>query len=63
MKCPNCNNEIYAIDTLDSDFYGYAYYDLVEATCPNCGLTWQWKEVFTFDHVEDIRQVNENDHP
>lgn len=62
MKCPNCGNEIYAIDTLDSDCYGDAYYDVVEGTCSDCGLSWQWKEVFTFDHVEDIRQIDENDH-
>ena len=54
MKCPNCGNEIYAIDTLDSDCSGDSYFDYVEGTCPNCGKSWRWIEVFTFDHYENI---------
>ena len=62
MKCPNCGNEIYAIDTLDSDCSGDSYFDFVEGTCHNCGKSWRWIEVFTFDHYEDIEEINKNDH-
>ena len=61
MKCPNCGNEIYETDIIDSDCYGNDYCDIVRGTC-YCGLTWQWKEIFTFDHIEDIQQISENDH-
>lgn len=37
MKCPNCGNEVYAIDTLDSEWIDNEYYDTVEGTCPKCG--------------------------
>lgn len=62
MKCPNCEHEIYAIDTLDSDCSGDSYFDYVEGTCSNCGKSWRWIEVFTFDHYENIEEINENDH-
>ena len=41
MKCPNCGNEIYAIDTLDNDCSGDSYFDFVEGTCRNCGKSWR----------------------
>lgn len=63
MKCPNCGNEIYAIDTLDNDCSGDSYFDFVEGTCRNCGKSWRQIEVFTFDHYEDIEEIKENDHP
>ena len=62
MKCPNCGEVVRAIDTLDSDYYGDSYYDSVEGTCPNCGKSWRWLEVFTFDHCEQIEEIKENDH-
>lgn len=62
MKCPNCGNEIYVVDVLDSDCYDNSYYDSVEGTCSNCGKSWRWVEVFTFNHYEDIEEINENDH-
>ena len=62
MKCPNCGNEIYAIDTCDSDCGDNSYYDLVEGTCSNCGKSWRWIEVFTFDHIEQVEEIKEDDH-
>ncbi len=62
MKCPNCGGIVRAVDTLDTEYYGNSYYDSVEGVCPDCGVTWQWVEVFTFDHVEDVRPINVDDH-
>ena len=62
MKCPNCGNEVYAIDTFDSDCYGDSYCDSVEGTCSNCGKSWRWLEVYTFDHCEQIEEIKENGH-
>jgi len=62
MKCPNCGNEIYAIDTCDSDCSGDSYFDCVEGTCSNCGKSWRWIEVFTFDHIEQVEEIKEDDH-
>lgn len=62
MKCPNCGNEIYESENCYSD-YGYNfYYDSMEGTCSNCGKSWGWIEVFTFDHIEQVEEIKENDH-
>ena len=62
MKCPNCGNEVYAVDTLDSEWYNGNYYDAVEGTCPNCGKSYQWTQVYTFERCEDIEEIKDNDH-
>lgn len=62
MKCPNCGNEVYAVDTLDSEWIDNEYYDTVEGTCPKCGKIWQWEEVYSFSRDYDIREIKQNDH-
>lgn len=62
MKCLICGATIHAVDTLDSEWELGRYYDTVEGTCPDCGNSWQWIEVYTFDHVEDIKPINLDDH-
>lgn len=62
MKCPNCGSYIRAVDTLDSEYFNGKYYDNVEGTCSNCGLSWRWVEVFTFDHCEDSEGIIIDDH-
>lgn len=63
MKCPICGATICAVDTLESEWELGIYYDTVEGTCPDCGNSWQWIEVYTFDHIEDIiGPINLDDH-
>lgn len=63
MKCPNCScSDLYAINTLDTEYYHGAYYDMVEGTCPHCGKSWQWVEVYTFDHYEDMEGIEIDGH-
>ena len=62
MKCPNCGSMVFAVDTLDSEYFNGNYYDVVEGTCPNCGKSYKWTEVFTFERCEDIEEIKENDH-
>lgn len=63
MKCPNCGrSNLYAVDTLDSEYFNGSYHDAVEGTCPDCGKSWRWIEVFTFDRCEDIEEIKNDDH-
>ena len=62
MKCPNCKSIVFAADTIDSEYFNDAYYDEVEGTCPQCGLSWHWTEVYSFERCEDIHQIENNDH-
>lgn len=62
MKCPNCGGIVRAVDILDSEWELGRYYDTVEGTCPDCGKSWRWVEIYTFDHCEQIEEIKENDH-
>jgi len=62
MKCPICGGNVRAIDTLASEWELGRYYDTVEGTCSDCGKSWQWVEVYTFDHCEDIIPIKVNGH-
>jgi len=63
MKCPNCgSSNIYAVDTLDSEYYNGSYYNTVRGVCHECNHWWQWIEVFTFDHYEDLVEEEVKDH-
>lgn len=41
MKCPNCGSMVFAVDTLDSEWYNGNYYDAVEGTCSDCGKSYR----------------------
>lgn len=62
MTCPNCKNEVEIVDTVDTECFGNFYYDIVEGVCHTCGKLWRWTEVFSFDHVENIEEIEENGH-
>ena len=62
MKCPNCSGIVREVDTLDSEYFGNKYYDTVEGICSKCGKIWRWKEVYTFDHYEDIEGIEIDGH-
>lgn len=63
MRCPFCGClDLRAVDTLDTEYFNDSYHDVVEGTCPDCGMSWRWVEVFTFDHYEDIEGIEIDDH-
>lgn len=62
MKCPICGGTVRAVDTLDSEWELGRYYDTVEGTCPDCGKSWRWVEVYTFDHCQDVEGIEIDDH-
>lgn len=57
MKCPVCGGIVYADDTLDNDWEHDRCYNKVEGTCPDCGRSWLWVEIYTLDHIEDIKPI------
>lgn len=58
MNCPNCDTYISITDVVeDSGWDGTSHYDIVKGSCSKCGKTYQWVEVFTFDHIEDVQEI------
>ena len=62
MKCPVCEGIVRAVDTLDSEWDHGKYYDRVEGTCPDCGKSWRWIEVYSFERIINIEPIDSNDH-
>ena len=61
MICPNCGREFYSHETLDTEWFHNKYYDYMIGDCPNCGKRYRWTEVYKFDRVEDVEEVNKVD--
>lgn len=63
MKCPNCDySNLRVIGNLGPVYINSSYHNIVEGTCSNCGRFWGWTEVFTFDHYENIEEIETDDH-
>ena len=63
MKCPNCGcPDLRVVDTFDSEWDCDKYYDTVEGTCPDCGKSWRWTEVYSFEREINIEPIDPNDH-
>lgn len=62
MKCPNCGNEIYVVDLGDDDWDCGKYYCTAEGTCLNCGKSWRWTEVYSFERSINIEPIESDDH-
>lgn len=62
MNCPNCDTYIYDVDSIDTEFESNCYYDSVVGHCHKCGKTYRWVEVFKFDRVENVEEINPDEH-
>ncbi len=62
MKCPICDSFVHAVDTFDSVWCNGAYYDTVEGTCPDCGNSFRWTEVYRLERCENIKLIEKDDH-
>ena len=58
MECPNCHTYIGEAECINSEFdENTCYNDYMRGHCSNCGKTYYWIEVYTFSHIEHIREV------
>jgi hypothetical protein len=47
MKCPDCNVEL-IIDSITPEQVDECYYEDFVGTCPYCGTSWEWSDVYEF---------------
>ena len=58
MECPNWHTYIGEAECINSEFdENTCYNDYMRGRCSNCGKTYYWIEVYTFSHIEHIREV------
>lgn len=59
MTCPICGSSFLSMGSLKFWWRDGAYYDEVIGTCPDCGKSFSWIEVYTLDHCESVELVEE----
>ena len=60
MKCPKCNELVYAEEVVDTEYYDNEHHDLCYGTCPKCNTTWDWIEVFKFAYEIDVQEMKDD---
>lgn len=64
MICPNCGNEVYFEDMVDTEYYDTENINVGYGTCDKCHKIWSWCEVFTYSKDIEIQELllPNNDH-
>ena len=57
MNCPYCNTWITSDEMGDYDCDGTTTWIEVTGTCPKCGKSWKWIEVYTFIKTIEIEEI------
>lgn len=56
-KCPACDFYLDYDDKIDDELDGSHYVSLWEGRCPECDRKYRWKEIYTFERVEDLEEM------
>ena len=54
--CPNCGGLIDILENVDDSFDTNSCEILVAGICFSCGREYQWREVYTFSHIKDLKE-------
>lgn len=54
--CPICGNELIGDESYDISIDLSECREYVAGHCENCEKDYQWINIFTFSHVEDIKE-------
>lgn len=57
MRCPNCYEWISDAYTHEEEYYDLTYYSTMIGTCSKCGKKYKWTEVFTFDDIIEVEEM------
>lgn len=60
FNCPICSVPL-NVDLYQTEYSNHTYYDYLIGECPQCGRTYSWEEVFSFDHVQNFKMEKEEE--
>lgn len=58
--CPHCDCDLFVDDYYDNDNESYRGGEAIACWtghCPECGKNFKWKEVYLFDRIEELVEV------
>lgn len=61
-RCPHCDVMLEFDDSLDSEYDGGKYIDTIIGHCPVCEKSFRWKEVYLYDRVEEVEEMEHENH-
>ena len=61
MRCPHCSRVLDNVDTYDTVWENNTYYDYCMGECIPCNKKYEWVEVFTFNRIEDVKEIKDED--
>lgn len=57
--CPHCDCDLFVDDCYDNKYYNCGEnVSCWTGHCPECGKNFRWKEVYLFDRIEDLVEVD-----
>lgn len=58
--CPHCDHDLFIDDSTDIEYDSGKNISYWVGHCPECGKNFRWKEIYLFDHIEDLVEDDTN---
>jgi len=59
MICPICGEEVFPMETINTEVSDNFYYEYLEGRCLGCYKKWRWTEAFKFDHIQEVEEIED----
>lgn len=57
--CPHCDCDLEIDDCFDIEYDSRTNISCWKGHCTECGKNFRWKEIYLFDHIENLMEDND----